>query len=94
MNIQKLSPNVFNSPHFKGKYEVDASTAISRNQVFTLGMLMSNFWIRDARLTCSQLRNNSIYGKAVLNVNVDKEHIVERILNMNNIKYKKLDTNA
>ena len=55
---------------------------------------MSNFWIRDARLTCSQLRNNSIYGKAVLNVNVDKERIVERILNMNNIKYKKLDTNA
>lgn len=94
MNIPRISQNTYFTPQFKGKYEVDASTAISRNQVFTLGMLMSNFWIRDARLTCSQLRNNSIYGKAVLNVNVDKERIVERILNMNNIKYKKLDTNA
>lgn len=94
MNIPKLSANTFNSPQFKGKYEVDASTAISRNQVFTLGMLMSNFWIRDARVTCSQLRNNSVYGKVVFNVNVNKERIVENILKMNNIKYKKLDTNA
>ncbi|HIS37510.1 TPA: hypothetical protein IAC10_12970 [Candidatus Scatousia excrementigallinarum] len=94
MNIPKITSNYSSNPQFRGKYEVDASTAVSRNQVFTLGMLMSNFWIRDARLTCSQLRNNSVYGKAILNVNVDKERIVENILKMNNIKFTKLDTNA
>ncbi len=94
MNVQKISMNNYNTPAFKGKYEVDASTAIGRNQVFTLGMLMSNFWIRDARLTCSQLRNNSVYGKVTMNVNVNKEHIFEAILKNNNIKFKKLDTNA
>ncbi|MBS6602932.1 MAG: hypothetical protein KH301_04145 [Brachyspira sp.] len=94
MNISKVSQNYAYTPNFKGRYEVDASTAVSRNQVFTLGMLMSNFWIRDARFTCTQLRNNSVYGKAILNVNVDKERIVERILQLNNIKYRKLDTNV
>ncbi len=94
MNVQRITPNYNNVPVFKGKYEVDASTAIGRNQVFTLGMLMSNFWIRDARLTCSQLRNNSVYGKVTMNVNVNKEHIFEAILKNNNIKFKKLDTNA
>lgn len=93
MNISKITPNI-NQTNFKGRYEVDASTAVSRNQVFTLGMLMSNFWIRDARLTCSRLRNNSVYGNVILNVNVNKEKIVEQILKTNNIQFKKLDTNA
>lgn len=93
MNIQKISQN-YNNTAFKGKYEVDASSAIGRNQVFTLGMLMSNFWIRDARLTTTQLRNNSVYGKVTLNVNVNKEKIFESVLKNNNIKFKKLDTNA
>lgn len=93
MNIPKFTPN--NAlPNFKGKYEVDATTAVSRNQVFTLGMLMSNFWIREARVTCNRLRNNSVYGKVILNVNVNKETIVERILKNNNIQFKKLDTSA
>ena len=93
MNISKITPNI-NQTNFKGRYEVDASTAVSRNQVFTLGMLMSNFWIRDARLTCNRLRNNSVYGNVILNVNVNKEKIVEQILKTNNIQFKKLDTNA
>jgi len=93
MNIPKLTAN-YNLPYFKGKYEVDATSAVSRNQVFTLGMLMSNFWIRDARVTCNRLKNNSVYGKVTLNVNVNKEKIVERILKSNNIQFTKLDTNV
>ncbi len=93
MLISKITTN-FQKPDFKGRYEVDASTAVSRNQVFTLGMLMSNFWIRESRQTFNRARNNSVYGKVILNVNVNKETIVERILKNNNIQFKKLDTNA
>ena len=93
----KITPNTFSpqyksfSPEFKGKYEVDTSTAVSRNQVFTLGMLMNNFWLFDARTTFNKIKYNSVYGKVTVNVNVDKEHIFERILKMNNIKYEKLN---
>lgn len=89
MNIQPFTPNYM--PAFKGKYEIDTSTAVSRNQVFTLGMLMSNFWIMDSRNTFNRIRYNSVYGKAVVNVNVTKEKIVENILKNNNIQFKKLD---
>lgn len=92
INIQQFSPYYSRyTPNFNGKYEVDTSTAISRNQVFTLGMLMNNFWIFDARSTFNRIRYNSVYGKATVNVNVDKEALFERILKMNNIKYTKLD---
>lgn len=90
MNIQPFTPN-YNIPNFKGKYEIDTSTAVSRNQVFTLGMLMSNFWIMDSRNTFNRIRYNSVYGKATVNVNVTKEKIVEQILKNNNIQFKKLD---
>lgn len=89
MNIQPFTPNYM--PNFKGKYEIDTSTAVSRNQVFTLGMLMSNFWIMDSRNTFNRIRYNSVYGKAVVNVNVTKEKIVENILKNNNIQFRKLD---
>ena len=52
---------------------------------------MNNFWIFDARSTFNRIRYNSVYGKATVNVNVDKEALFERILKMNNIKYTKLD---
>ena len=93
MHGPKVTPN-YNMPNFKGKYEVDGSTAISRNQVFTLGMLMSNFWIIQSRQTFNQFRNNSVYGKVVMNVQVNKEKIVENILKNNNIAYRKLDASA
>lgn len=79
---------------FKSKYEIDASTAINRNQVFTLGMLMNNFWMRDSRATFNRLRYNSVYGKTVIEVNVNKDKIVEGILKRNNISYRKLDTSV
>lgn len=91
MHINKLNINT-SQPNFKSKYEIDASTAISRNQVFTLGMLMNNFWVRDPRATFNRLKYNSVYGKTVIEVNVNKDKIVERILKKNNIQYKKLDT--
>ena len=84
MKIQQYSP--FNTGvSFKSKYEIDASS---------LGMLMNNFWLTNPVGTFNQLKYNSVYGKAVLNVKVDKDNIVERILDRNNIKYKKLDKNA
>lgn len=93
MKIQQYSQ--FNTGvSFKSKYEIDASSAISRTQIFTLGMLMNNFWLTNPVGTFNQLKYNSVYGKAVLNVKVDKDNIVERILDRNNIKYKKLDKNA
>lgn len=93
MNVPKVTPN-YNVPNFKGRYEVDGSTATSRNQVFTLGMLMSNFWIMQSRVTFNQFRNNSVYGKVIMNVHVNKEKIVENILKNNNIQFRKLDQNA
>lgn len=92
MNVPKVNPNY--TPRFKGRYEVDGSTAVSRNQVFTLGMLMSNFWIMQSRVTFNQFRNNSVYGKVTMNVNVNKEKIVEKILKNNNIQFRKLDANG
>ena len=89
MQINRVSSY---TPNFNARYQIDTSSAESRTQVFTLGMLMSNFWIRDARLTCSQLRNNSVYGKVTMNVNVNKEHIFEAILKNNNIKFKSCKT--
>lgn len=91
MNVPKVTPNYNYTPNFRGRIEVDGSTATSRNQVFTLGMLMSNFWILQSRPTFNQFRNNSIYGKVVMNVHANKEQIVERILRNNNIQYRKLD---
>lgn len=93
MNVPKVTPNYY-IPNFKGRYEVDGSTATSRNQVFTLGMLMSNFWIMQSRVTFNQFRNNSVYGKVIMNVHVNKEKIVENILKNNNIQFRKLDQSA
>lgn len=93
MNVPKVTQN-YCVPNFKGRYEVDGSTATSRNQVFTLGMLMSNFWIMQSRVTFNQFRNNSVYGKVIMNVHVNKEKIVENILKNNNIQFRKLDQSA
>ena len=92
MKISRYSPYI-NSVPFKSKYEIDASSAISRNQIFTLGMLMNNYWMTNPRGTFNQLKYNSVYGKVVINVKVDRDNIVESILKRNNIEYKKLDEN-
>ena len=78
-------------PSFKSLYEINGDTITSRQQVFTMGMLMSNFWIHDSRNTFYEIRRKYVSGKFTINVNDLKDQIVERILTNNNIKFKKLD---
>ena len=80
-------------PSFKSEYEIDGNTIASRQQVFTMGMLMSNFWIRDARNTFNDIKRKGIYGKFNIKVNDYRDDIVERILNNNMIKFTKIDPN-
>lgn len=81
------------SPSFKGEYEIDGNTIGSRQQVFTIGMLMSNFWIRDARNTFEDIKRKSVYGKFKIKVNDMRDPIVERILQNNQIVFQKVDPN-
>lgn len=86
-SVKVLNPKF----QFGSKYEVDASTATNRNQIFTLGMLMNNFWVRNAKDSFVDLKYKSVYGTTQIEVNEDKAKIVETILKKNNIKFKKLD---
>lgn len=80
-------------PSFKSVYTVDTGTATSRQQVLTLGMLMSNFWVYNPRPTFNRIRNTGVYGTVDINVKDYKDQIVERILNNNNIKFTKQGNN-
>lgn len=79
------------SPSFGGLYEINGDSIITRQQVFTMGMLMNNFWMYDARNTFLDVKLRHVYGKFNINVNDGRDYIVERILERNNIEYKKLD---
>lgn len=81
------------SPSFKSEYEIDGNTIGSRQQVFTLGMLMSNFWIRDARNTFEDIKRKSVYGKFNIKVNDMRDPVVEHILQNNQILFQKIDPN-
>lgn len=83
-NIKSYTPN------FSARYQIDTSTAESRSQVFTLGMLMSNFWINDPRYTFTRIRNTNVFDTVEISTKDDRSHIVETILKNANIKYKKL----
>ncbi len=78
-------------PSFTGEYEINGDTAVTRQQVFTLGMLMNNFWMYDARNTFFDIKLKHVYGKFNIKVNDARDHIVERILTNNRIEFKKLD---
>lgn len=78
------------SQNFKGRLLVDTSSAESRSQVFTLGMLMSNFWINDSRYTFNRIRNTNVFDTVEITTKDDRTPIVEKILKNNNIKYQKL----
>lgn len=80
-------------PSFKSVYTVDTGSATSRQQVLTLGMLMSNFWVYNPRPTFNKIRNTGVYGTVDINVKDYKDQIVERIFKNNNIKYTKQDNN-
>ncbi|CCY63934.1 unknown [Clostridium sp. CAG:967] len=80
-------------PVFKSVYTVDTGSATSRQQVLTLGMLMSNFWVYNPRPTFNKIRNTGVYGTVDIDVKDYKDQIVERIFNNNNIKFTKKSNN-
>ena len=77
-------------PNFNARYQIDTSSAESRSQVFTLGMLMSNFWIDNARYTFTRIRNTNVFDTVEITTKDDRNHIIETILKNANIKYKRL----
>ena len=81
------------SPNFKSTYTVDTSTATGRNQIFTLGALMNNFWINNAGSTFSRIRNTGVYGQIDINVKDYKDNSFESVMKYNGISYKKQNTN-
>lgn len=86
--LKKIKP-----PAFTSQFEIDGTSASSRQQVFTLGMLMSNFWIQDSRNTFMDVKRKGVYGNFTIKVHDTRDSIVERILNNNTIYYKKITTN-
>ena len=78
------------TPNFNSRYQIDTSSAESRSQVFTLGMLMSNFWIDNARYTFTRIRNTNVFDTVEITTKDDRNHIIETILKNANIKYKRL----
>jgi len=99
MKINPISTNYTNinpvkiskPPSFTGEYEINGDTVVTRQQIFTLGMLMNNFWMYDARNTFFDIKLKHVYGKFNIKVNDARDHIVERILTNNRIEFKKLD---
>ncbi len=87
----KMPLKRYNRPSFKSEFEINGDSISSRQQVFTLGMLMNNFWIRNARNTFFDVKRKYVSGKFNIYVNDLKDPIVERILTNNRIEYKKID---
>lgn len=79
------------APAFGSTYEINGDTILTRQQVFTMGMLMNNFWMQDARNTFHDIKLRQVYGKFNIRVNDARDQIVENILDYNRIEYKKLD---
>lgn len=80
-------------PAFKSQYEINGDSISSRQQIFTLGMLMNNFWLLNARNTFFDIRRKYVTGKFRIKVNDLKDQTVERILSNSNIEFKKLGKN-
>ena len=80
-------------PAFTSKYEIDGTTISSRNQIFTLGTLMNNFWIQDARGTFYDIRLKNVSGKFNVKVNDMKDQAFENIMKNNMIQFKKINNN-
>mgnify|MGYP005765947893 CR=1 FL=1 len=87
MQINRVSSY---TPNFNARYQIDTSSAESRTQVFTLGMLMSNFWIDNARYTFTRIRDTNVFDTVEINTKDNRGHIIETILKNANIKFKKL----
>ncbi len=86
-------PKRCNTPSFKSQYEINGDSIASRQQVFTLGMMMNNFWIYDARNTFFDIKRKNVMGKFKVKVNDLKDQTFERIMQNNRIEFKKLESN-
>lgn len=89
VNLQKRCK----APTFRSQYEINGDSIVSRQQVFTLGTMMNNFWIYDARNTFFDIRQKNVMGKFKINVNDLKDPVFERVMNYARIEYKKLGEN-
>ncbi len=78
-------------PAFTSYYEIDGNSVISREQVFTLGTLMNNFWLQDTRNTFNEIKRKNVMGKFTVRVNDLKDKAFEDIMQRNNIKFNKTD---
>ena len=88
-NLQKRC----NNPSFKSQYEINGDSISSRQQVFTMGTMMNNFWIYDARNTFFDIKRKNVMGKFKIKVNDLKDKAFERVMENNRIEYKKLGSN-
>lgn len=78
-------------PAFTSYYEIDGNSVISRDQVFTLGTLMNNFWLQDTRNTFFEIKRKNVMGKFTVRVNDLKDKAFEDLMQRNNIKFNKTD---
>ncbi len=81
--------NNLQTPSFKSVYTVDTGSAQSKNQIFTLGALMNNFWVNNAGTTFNRIRSTSVYGKVDISVKDYKDRAFEAVLKNNGITYEK-----
>ncbi|MDR1327283.1 MAG: hypothetical protein LBJ74_02620 [Heliobacteriaceae bacterium] len=92
MRINSVGQQYNYKPAFKSEYIVDCSTAISRQQLLTMGMLFSNFWMYRPRETFNQIKYNS-YGRHRISFKDGRDNIVEKILKDNSIGFQKVEKN-
>ncbi len=85
--------NYSNSPSFKSIYTVDTGSATSKQQIFTLGALMNNFWINNVGTTFNRIRSTGVYGKVDINVKDYKDNAFESVMKYNGISYQKKQNN-
>lgn len=92
-NLQNTGQNLKkdSQPAFTSYYEIDGNSVISRDQVFTLGTLMNNFWLQDTRNTFFEIKRKNVMGKFTVRVNDLKDKAFEDIMQRNNIKFTKTD---
>jgi hypothetical protein len=85
--------NTHKAPAFKSEYVIDCSSAVSRTQVLTLGMLCNNFWMYRPRETFNQIKYNT-YGQHRISFKDGRDNVVEKVLKENYINFEKVEKNA
>ena len=95
-----MKVNYINSQSFKSTYTVDTGSATSKQQIFTLGALMNNFWalmnnfwVNNVATTFNRIKNTGVYGKVDINVKDYKDSAFESVMKYNGISYTKKQNN-